>query len=101
VLSATFETSKARLGEAADGSDAMVDLGLQPSPEVTHGLGRLALGDLLRRSARRFPEKVAVATPSREITYGQLDELANPCSNRERNGAIGSLQSVPTASTSS
>lgn len=81
VLSATFETSKARLGQAADGSDAMVDLGLQPSHEVTHGLGRLALGDLLRRSARRFPEKVAVATPSREITYGQLDELANRCAH--------------------
>lgn len=79
-MSATFETSRVQSEEAGD-SVVLLDLGLEPSPEVTHRLGRLALGDLLRRSARRFAEKVAVATPARDITYGQLDELANRCAN--------------------
>lgn len=63
----------------------LVDRGLEPSPEVTGGLGRIALGDLLRRSARRFPDKAAVITPSRTITFGQLDEMANRCANMLRN----------------
>lgn len=69
----------------SDDLQLLIDRGLQPSPEVTKGLGRIALGDLLRRSARRFPDKAAVITPSRTITFGQLDEMANRCANMLRN----------------
>ena len=61
-----------------------IDLGLTASPDVTHGLGRLALGDLLRRSARRFRDKPAIVTASRSITFGQLDAMANRCANMLR-----------------
>ena len=58
-----------------------MDRGLVASPEVTHGIGRLALGDLLRRSARRFPDKPAIVTRHRTITFGALDDAANRCAN--------------------
>lgn len=58
-----------------------VSLGLAPSEMVTGGIGRIALGDLLRRSARRFGNKTAIATPSTSITFDQLDEKANRCAN--------------------
>lgn len=68
-----------------------VNLGLQPAPAVTEGIGRIALGDVLRRSARRFREKPAVVTPSGTMTFGQLDEKANRCANllREKGAKPG------------
>lgn len=87
VLSVNFETSEPRTAEATDKVQFLVDRGLQPSRDVTHGLGRVALGDLLRRSARRFPEKIAIVTPHGAITFGQLDEMANRCANMLRNEA--------------
>ncbi|MFW2854532.1 class I adenylate-forming enzyme family protein [Sphingomonas sp. TX0543] len=75
-------TSSEPRTETSDGSiQALIDRGLQPSPEVTGGVGRLALGDLLRRSARRFRNKVAIIEPSRHITFGELDDAANRCAN--------------------
>lgn len=62
-------------------ANSPISLGLQPSPAVTEGIGRIALGDLLRRSARRFQNKTAVVTPTSAITFGQLDEKANRCAN--------------------
>lgn len=58
-----------------------VACGRQPSPEVTMGIGRVALGDMLRRSARRFPDKIAVVTATSQITFASLDEMANRCAN--------------------
>lgn len=66
---------------APNSASSRVSLGLDPSPAVTEMIGRLALGDLLRRSAARFPDKPAVVTPSGMITFGQLDEKANRCAN--------------------
>ncbi len=66
---------------SADSALSPVSLGLEPSATVTEGIGRIALGDLLRRSARRFRDKPAVVTPTGTITFGQLDEKANRCAN--------------------
>jgi len=60
---------------------SLVSLGLEPSEQVTGGIGRIALGDLLRRSARRLPDKIAIATPSSSITFSELDEKANRCAH--------------------
>ncbi|MCL4672088.1 MAG: AMP-binding protein [Sphingomonadaceae bacterium] len=48
---------------------------------MTEGIGRIALGDLLRRSARRFKDKNAIVTPSGAITFGDLDDKANRFAN--------------------
>jgi long-chain acyl-CoA synthetase len=66
---------------SADNAISPVNTGLEPSPVVTEGIGRIALGDLLRRSALRFRNKPAVVTPSSTITFGQLDEKVNRCAN--------------------
>lgn len=67
--------------DSMESTAADVSIGLAPSPEVTEGIGRIALGDLLRRSARRFHDKAAIVTPSGDITFGQLDDKANRCAN--------------------
>lgn len=38
---------------------------------------RHTLGDILRRSARRFPEKMALRFETEEVTYEQLDRIVN------------------------
>lgn len=51
--------------------------------EITGGvsppgrIGRVALGDLLHRSARRFGAKVALTEGARRITYAELERDAN------------------------
>lgn len=42
---------------------------------------RNTLGDGLRRSARRDPEKAAIAFGDRSWTYAELDEAANRAAN--------------------
>ena len=38
-------------------------------------IGRVAIGDLLKRAAQRFPERVAVTDGERRVTF---TELASP-----------------------
>lgn len=42
-----------------------------------HRISRVALGDLLHRSARRWPEKLAVVEGELELTYAELDRRSN------------------------
>jgi long-chain acyl-CoA synthetase len=81
VLTAHVGADKLMSAVTADKTSSTTSLGLEPSSVVTGGIGRIALGDLLRRSARRFRDKQAVVTPAGVITFGQLDEKANRCAN--------------------
>jgi long-chain acyl-CoA synthetase len=80
-LSAPVEMARSGSASYEGSKTSPVSLGLQPSPLVTEGIGRVALGDLMRRSARRFRDKAAVVTPSSTITFGELDDKANRCAN--------------------
>lgn len=40
-----------------------------------------ALGDLLRRSARRYPDKTAVVASCRRVSDAEFDESVNRCAN--------------------
>ena len=44
-------------------------------------IGRVAIGDVLHRTARRFPDKVALADAGKHTTYRELDQMANRCAN--------------------
>lgn len=44
-------------------------------------LRRIALGDSLRRTARRYPQREAVVDGDRRVTYRELNELANRFAN--------------------
>lgn len=40
-------------------------------------INRIAIGDIVRRSASRLPEKTAIIDGNKKITYEQLDKLCN------------------------
>jgi fatty-acyl-CoA synthase len=42
------------------------------------------VGDLLRKSARMYQNRVAVSEPGREVTYGKLDDRVNALANALR-----------------
>jgi long-chain acyl-CoA synthetase len=44
-------------------------------------IGRVAVGDILRRSARRFPERIALTDGERKVTYTEIDRDANRFAN--------------------
>ena len=44
-------------------------------------IGRVAIGDLLKRAARRFPERVAITDGSRQVTFTELERDANRFAN--------------------
>jgi long-chain acyl-CoA synthetase len=44
-------------------------------------INRVAIGDIVRRNAARFPEKVALLDGQKEITYQELDEMTNQFAN--------------------
>jgi len=44
-------------------------------------IGRVAIGDLLKRAARRFPERVALTDGARRVTFMELDRDANRFAN--------------------
>jgi long-chain acyl-CoA synthetase len=44
-------------------------------------IGRVAIGDLLKRAARRFPERIAVTDGDRRVTYTELERDANRFAN--------------------
>lgn len=52
------------------------------------------LADLLEGNADRFPERLAVATDRRELTFGQLDERATRLANHWRSLGVGPDQHV-------
>ncbi len=44
-------------------------------------IGRVAVGDLLRRAARRFPDRIALTEGSRRVSYTELERDANRFAN--------------------
>ncbi|KIZ39473.1 MULTISPECIES: AMP-binding protein [Rhodopseudomonas] len=44
-------------------------------------IGRVAIGDLLKRAARRFPERVALTDGERRVSYDELERDANRFAN--------------------
>lgn len=44
-------------------------------------IGRVAVGDLLKRAARRFPDRVALTEGGRNVTYTELERDANRFAN--------------------
>src|SRR4029077_15128895 len=45
------------------------------------GIGRVAIGDLLKRAARRFPDRVALTDSARRVTFTELERDANRFAN--------------------
>src|SRR5229473_5940265 len=44
-------------------------------------IGRVAIGDLLKRAAARFPDRVAVTDGERRVTFSELERDANGFAN--------------------
>lgn len=44
-------------------------------------IGRVAIGDILRRSARRFPDRIALTDGERKVTYTEIECDANRFAN--------------------
>src|ERR1700735_3274279 len=44
-------------------------------------IGRVAIGDLLKRAARRFPDRIAVTDGARRVTFTELERDANRFAN--------------------
>ncbi len=44
-------------------------------------IGRVAIGDMLTRAARRYPDRVALTDGERRATFAEIDRDANRCAN--------------------
>ena len=44
-------------------------------------IGRVAIGDLLKKPARRFPDRIALTDGARRVTFAELDRDANRFAN--------------------
>ena len=44
-------------------------------------IGRVAVGDILRRAAKRFPDRVALTDGARQVTFTEVDHDANRFAN--------------------
>jgi long-chain acyl-CoA synthetase len=44
-------------------------------------IGRVAIGDLLKRAARRFPDRIAVTDGARQVSYAEIERDANRFAN--------------------
>jgi fatty-acyl-CoA synthase len=50
------------------------DLGVESTVQFVRQSGTFTIGDQLRKSARMWPDRVALSEPDRELTYSELDE---------------------------
>ena len=44
-------------------------------------IGRVAIGDILRRAAKRFPDRIAVTDGERKVTFAEIERDANRFAN--------------------
>ncbi len=44
-------------------------------------IGRVAIGDILRKSAKRFPNRIALTDGARRVSYDELERDANRFAN--------------------
>jgi long-chain acyl-CoA synthetase len=59
----------------------MTDLSATGGVEGPGRIGRVAIGDLLKRSARRFPDRIALTEGDRQATYTEVERDANRFAN--------------------
>src|SRR5450432_2332020 len=62
---------------------------------------RFNVGDALRRSAARYPQQRAIHFMGRELTYTELDSLANRMARKLMAGGVGRGDSVAIFATNS
>ena len=44
-------------------------------------IGRVAIGDLLKRAAARFPDRIALTDRARRVTFSEIERDANRFAN--------------------
>src|ERR1035441_2443793 len=59
----------------------MSDLAATGGVEGPGRMGRVSIGDILQRSARRFPDRIALTDGDRIATYAEIDADANRLAN--------------------
>ncbi|PYR49548.1 MAG: acyl-CoA synthetase [Acidobacteria bacterium] len=62
---------------------------LSPSTDVSSAIRRHTLGDLLRRTAVRLPDKTAIVCGAARWTYAEFDAICNRLSNGLLSSGIG------------
>ncbi len=60
-----------------------------PTTQAVARSRRNAIGDLLRRTAARYPAKLAVVAGDRRVTYAEFDAAVNRCANSLGGREIG------------
>ena len=61
------------------------------TPETAESIARArqhSVGDLLRRTALRYPDKLAVVAGDRRVTYAEFDAAVNRCAPRARRRGV-------------
>src|SRR3954462_2392094 len=59
----------------------MIDLDTTGGVSGPGRIGRVAIGDLLKRAARRFPDRVAITDGRRQVSFTDLERDANRFAN--------------------
>lgn len=57
------------------------DLGIDDPQDFVRSTSGFTIGDQLRKTARMYPERVAVSEPDRELTYAELDARTDRLAN--------------------
>src|SRR3954470_19850674 len=63
------------------GVEAMTNLDATGGVSGPGRIGRVAIGDLLKRAARRFPDRVAITDGNRQVRFAELERDANRFAN--------------------
>src|SRR5882757_2455663 len=63
------------------GAEQMTNLAATGGVPGPGRIGRVAIGDLLKRAAQRFPDRVAVTDGERKVTFTELERDANRFAN--------------------
>src|SRR5260370_23859163 len=67
--------------EDVEGANPMSDLAASGGVPGPGRIGRVAIGDLLKRAAARFPDRIAVTDGARRVTFTELERDANRFAN--------------------
>lgn len=52
-----------------------------PAPETSERVRQHSIGDLLRRTALRYPDKLAIVAGERRVSFAEFDAAVNRCAN--------------------
>jgi long-chain acyl-CoA synthetase len=80
MLSRNWGLRAGRAG-SKQGEDVMSDLTATGGVTGPGRIGRVAIGDILRRAARRDPDRVALTDGARRVTFTEIDRDANRFAN--------------------